>query len=77
MAPKRELSNCEFCGRDTPNKSGICKTCLRGVTDHQQKESYSEKDRERLLAVNGEYPYDRYSELEEDIQSGMRGLLGL
>lgn len=29
-----EIMCCEFCGRDTKNKSGVCKVCLKSADQH-------------------------------------------
>jgi predicted amidophosphoribosyltransferase len=29
-----DLACCDFCGRDTPNKSRICRACISGVRKH-------------------------------------------
>lgn len=32
------LVNCSLCGRDTTNKSGICRTCFAGSREHDRDE---------------------------------------
>jgi hypothetical protein len=38
-----ELVNCDLCGRDTRNKSRVCRHCTGGKTAHQE----TAEDRER------------------------------
>lgn len=51
-----DLRNCEFCGRDTKNKSGVCRHCMRGISRHtkQGKEhELSEAEIDMFREVNG------------------------
>ena len=51
-----ELRNCEFCGRDTKNKSGACRHCMRGVnkhTKHEREHELSEAEKDMFREVNG------------------------
>jgi hypothetical protein len=62
---------CDFCGRDTVNKSGICRRCMSGVRKHKKPIDYEEDDirvvRE-IFHLDGD---DRYTEIDRDIRRVM------
>lgn len=33
---RREIVNCDFCGRDTPNVRRLCKVCIRSLKSHDE-----------------------------------------
>ena len=39
-----ELVNCDMCGRDTTNKSRICRNCMKGASKHWSRKSVSVDD---------------------------------
>jgi hypothetical protein len=58
MTHRRDISCCLFCGRDTPNKSQICRFCTGGHSHNQEYASASADCHTRII---GEEDYD-YSE---------------
>lgn len=67
MANKRKIHNCEFCGRDTVNKSKICGHCMKGVGKHKKP---SEKFTEDEIAMFREsHGISRDNSIDTDVRN--------
>jgi hypothetical protein len=51
----RELTNCIFCGMDTPNKSQICRVCTGG---NEHSREFASSDMKPFDEFEGESEYD-------------------
>ena len=73
---------CEMCGRDTPNKSRICKVCNAGIRKHTagpvDSISVELDDYRALFCLIGDntYEYDRDDAVRNDVRAALQGMMG-
>lgn len=55
LKPKKVITvvNCDFCGRDTPNKSRICRVCMAGQRNHKAQDFDTHDDAEGINMLFG------------------------
>lgn len=71
---RKQVVCCQFCGRDTPNKSGICKNCNGGRSRHStNKPEVTDDDREALISAFGwDVGPTREQQIENEVERVLR-----
>jgi predicted amidophosphoribosyltransferase len=72
----RAVVCCDFCGRDTPNKSRICRLCTQGTRNHTKPPDWEDGDMQTLREVFKLDGYDRYTEMADDIHQALKEAIG-
>ena len=70
------ITCCDFCGRDTPNKSRICKVCMGGVRKHTEVVCDIQDDEIQMMIEVLHMEYSRDQDVARDVQEIMHEAIG-